>query len=114
MSFQSDILAGDIAQTVTLAGRLDSATAPGFEKTLHDLFLHPARRVLMDFSGLDYISSAGLRVVLMAAKRSKQSQGQLVLCNLQPHVREVFEISGFLKILNIAENQDLALAQLQA
>jgi anti-anti-sigma regulatory factor len=49
----------------------------------------------------------------MAAKRAKQSQGKLVLCGLLPHVREVFEISGFLKILDVVDDRAAALAQLQ-
>lgn len=74
----------------------------------------PGRRVVIDFAALDYISSAGLRVVLMTAKRAKQGKGTLVLCGLQPHVKEVFEISGFLKILEVAPDRLAALAQAAA
>ncbi|MYN43964.1 anti-sigma factor antagonist [Pseudoduganella sp. FT93W] len=114
MSFQYDFSQLDGATAVRLSGRLDSATASGFEKPLQDLFNQPASRVLMDFSALDYISSAGLRVVLMAAKRAKQSQGALVLCSLQQQVRDVFEISGFLRILDVADDSSAALNQLRA
>ena len=54
---------------------------------------------MLDLGRLDYISSAGLRVVLIAAKRLKSVGGALVLCTLNPSVREVFEISGFASIL---------------
>ena len=109
MSFQYEYSQLDGAAAVRLSGRLDSATASGFEKPLQDLFNLPGSRVLMDFSALEYISSAGLRVVLMAAKRAKQSQGALVLCSLQPQVRDVFEISGFLRILDVAADPAAAL-----
>jgi anti-anti-sigma factor len=114
MTFQSDMTLDDGVQQVTLTGRLDSLTSSGLEKSLQPLFETTGSRTLVDFSALSYVSSAGLRVILMAAKRAKQSQGRLVLCGLLPHVREVFEISGFLKILDVVDDRGAALAQLQA
>ena len=114
MTFQSDITLDDGIQQVTLTGRLDSVTSSGLEKSLQPLFETAGTRTLVDFSALSYVSSAGLRVILMAAKRAKQSQGKLVLCGLQPHVREVFEISGFLKILDVVADRAAALVQLSA
>lgn len=113
MSFHSEIADIDGIQILTLNGRLDSATSNGLEKSLQALFQLPGCRLVMDFAALDYISSAGLRVVLMAAKRAKQEQGRLVLCGLQPHVQQVFEISGFLKILEVVAERQAALTQLQ-
>jgi anti-anti-sigma factor len=112
MTFQSDIVEQDGARQVTLTGRLDSATSSNLEKSLQNLFDTAGSRTLIDFAALDYISSAGLRVILMAAKRAKQAQGRLVLCNLQAHVKEVFEISGFLKILDLVDDRQAALAKL--
>lgn len=112
MTFQSEIVTTDGVQYVTLAGRLDSATSTGLEKSLQALFVAPGSRTLMDLAALNYVSSAGLRVVLMAAKRARQSQGRLVLSELQPHVKEVFEISGFLKILDVADSRTEAVAKL--
>lgn len=108
MSFHSEITEQDNIRQVTLTGRLDSATSSDLEKSLQTLFDAPGSRALIDFGALNYISSAGLRVVLMAAKRAKQAQGRLVLCGLQPHVKEVFEISGFLKILELADDRQAA------
>lgn len=85
-----------------IRGRVDSASAGDMERALQPLFIEAGQKAVVDFSALDYISSAGLRVVLMVAKRAKQSQGRLLLCSLPPQVREVFEISGFLKILDVA------------
>ena len=90
-------------------GRLDSATAGDLDKALQSLFTETGTRAVIDLAALDYISSAGLRVMLMLAKRAKQSQGRLILCSLSPHVREVFEISGFMKILETAADQAAAL-----
>ena len=65
--------------------------------------------LLFDFSELDYISSAGLRVVLVAAKRLKPLGGKLAVYGMQPQVKEVFEISGFLRILEIAHSREDAI-----
>ncbi len=114
MTFQVAINENNGVQQALLNGRLDSATSSGFEKSIEGLFAQPGAKALFDFSALDYVSSAGLRVVLMAAKRAKQAQGTLVLCGLRPHVKEVFEISGFLKILTVADDAAAAQALLSA
>lgn len=95
-------------------GRLDSATAPAFE-TEFMASAEGADRLLIDFSGLTYISSAGLRVVLKAAKKMQSKGGRVALCSLGPQVAEVFEISGFssLSIFSIHPERDSALAALR-
>lgn len=95
-----------------IRGRVDSASAGEMEKALQPLFGGAGERAVVDLSALDYISSAGLRVVLMVAKRAKQNGGRLMLCSLPPQVREVFEISGFLKILDVAPDPAAAVAAL--
>ncbi|MFP4154480.1 MAG: STAS domain-containing protein [Halothiobacillaceae bacterium] len=84
-------------------GRLDSNTAPDFEQYLLGK-LEEQPRVVIDFTGVDYVSSAGLRVLLMGAKRVRQGQGRLALCGLQDTIRQVFEISGFLTILEVCDD----------
>jgi len=111
MTFQSEVVNIGGVYQVALSGRLDSNTSGEFEKSLQALFQSAECRALLDFSALNYISSAGLRVVLMTAKRAKQGRGQLILHGLQPHVREVFEISGFLKILDVTDNREAALTR---
>lgn len=76
-------------------GRLDSTTSQDFEKNLDDYVKSPGCHLLIDFDDLDYISSAGLRVVLNAAKVFREVDWKFAACNMQDHVREVFEISGF-------------------
>jgi anti-sigma B factor antagonist len=92
-----------------LNGRLDSNTATGFEQTLFECIENGTQRLILDFQDLDYISSAGLRVILKATKNLKNSQGKLVLCAMQDYVKEVFEISGFDSFLPIEATLDDAL-----
>jgi len=85
---------------VAITGSLDSTTSPEAHKSL-DAVLASAKKVALDFSQLDYISSAGLRVLLGAAKQLRASGGKLAMFGLNQSVREVFEISGFASILSI-------------
>ncbi len=95
-------------------GRLDSNNAAAVEAEILEHVNGGANRLVIDFAGLDYISSAGLRVVLVVAKRLKQAGGALVICRLPPHIREVFEISGFLSILTATDTRDEAIAAVAA
>jgi anti-anti-sigma factor len=112
MSLELSVTEAQGVRIHAIQGRLDSATAGDLEKSLQGLYAEPGTRAIVDLTKLDYISSAGLRVMLMLAKRAKQSQGRLVLCGLSPQVREVFEISGFTKILEMAADQPAALDML--
>ena len=93
---------------VAIAGSLDSTTAPDAQKAL-DPVLAAAKKVALDFSALDYISSAGLRVLLGAAKKLRASGGTLRMFGLNQSVREVFEISGFSTILAVYPSEAEAL-----
>lgn len=87
------------ALTIALSGRLDTTTAPDFEKELK-VCLDGIEDLTMDFSDLDYISSAGLRVLLTAQKQMNK-QGSLVITNVNETIAEVFEVTGFDDILTI-------------
>ena len=93
---------------VAIAGNLDSTTSPEAQKKL-DAVVAGARKVVLDFSELDYISSAGLRVLLGAAKQLRASGGTLRMFGLNQSVREVFEISGFSAILAVYPTEAEAL-----
>jgi|SRR5215469_120496 len=93
-------------------GRLDSSTGPAFETEMLQLINAGVARMLLDFSDLVYISSAGLRVVLLVAKRLRSANGHLALCSLNPQIAEVFKISGFDAILDIHPSSESALARL--
>jgi anti-anti-sigma factor len=93
---------------VAIAGSLDSTTSPEAQKSL-DGVLAGAKKVVLDFSHLDYISSAGLRILLGAAKHLRASGGKLGIFGLNQSVREVFEISGFATILSVYQSEAEAL-----
>lgn len=88
-----------------LQGRLDSNTSKAVEDRLAVMMDGGVNALLLDFTQLEYISSAGLRVLLVVAKRMKVAGGRLAICALRPEVREVFEISGFSKIFSIRPNR---------
>ena len=87
------------ALTIALEGRLDTTTAPELEQTLKES-LDSAQELIMDFSKLDYISSAGLRVLLSAHKTMRTKDGMKVV-NVNEIVKEVFDVTGFADILDI-------------
>ena len=85
--------------TLILGGRLDSNTAPEFEKTL-DESLKNVKALVFDFSGLEYISSAGLRLLLTAKKRMS-SNGSMKIVGVKGAVLDIFEITGLTDIITI-------------
>jgi len=93
-----------------LKGRLDSNTSDDFEKKLLGLILSGETRLVLDFKDLDYISSAGLRVLLKAAKELKRNNGRLAFCSLKDYIREIFELSGFVTFFPIHSTLEESLA----
>ncbi len=94
---------------VALAGNLDSNTSPEAQQALDAILAGGSRKIVVDFTALDYISSAGLRVLLGAAKRLGGAEGGLRLFGLNETVREVFHISGFSTILSVSATEADAL-----
>jgi len=94
---------------VSAEGQINSGNASAIESDLLAQIDKGERQVVLDLGLLNYISSAGLRVVLLLAKRLKQVNGKLVLCGLQSRVYEVFDISGFLAILTVVDTREDAL-----
>lgn len=101
--------AGDVV-IVKLSGRLDSGTAQPAEESFARVLGSGTPHLAIDMSKLDYISSAGLRVLLVVAKKVQQAKGKVVLFALVPNVREVFSISGFDKIFSIQTDAEAAVA----
>ena len=91
-------LKGETLQ-VTLDGRLDTTTAPELEKDLRD-GLKDVKELIFDFANLEYVSSAGLRVLLIA-QRSMGYGGKLIVRNANELIREVFEVTGFADIVTV-------------
>lgn len=83
------------AMIVAVEGRLDSVTSGELEAWVDETLVPPTCDVVMNFSDLDYISSAGLRVMLNISKLVNNSSYRFSMCGVQDHVKEVFEISGF-------------------
>lgn len=102
----------DEVQIVRPQGRLDGTNSPTLEKQILTIIDGGSRRLLLDLGGLQYISSAGLRMALVVAKRMKASGGQLALCSLNPQIAEVFKISGFDTILDIHPSAESATQRL--
>jgi anti-sigma B factor antagonist len=92
-----------------LNGRLDSNTSQGFEQKIFQAITDGSKNMVVDFKDLDYISSAGLRVILKATKAIKREDGRIMLCAMQDYVKEVFEIAGFDSFLPIVATMDDAL-----
>ena len=85
--------------TVTIAGRLDTTTAPELEATFKES-LAGVTKLVLDFASLEYLSSAGLRV-LLAAQKVMNKQGEMVIRNVNETINEIFEVTGFIDILTI-------------
>ena len=85
--------------TIILSGRLDTTTAPGLETELKQN-ISGVEELVLDFAALEYLSSAGLRV-LLAAQKVMNRQGSMVLRNVNDTIMEIFEVTGFSDILNI-------------
>jgi anti-anti-sigma factor len=93
-------------------GRLDGTSAVEAEETINTIFKGENNRLLFDFEFLEYLSSAGLRVVLGAAKEIKRRDGKFVLCALNSYVKEVFEVSGFGAIIPIADSVEAGVKEI--
>ena len=88
----------DGKMNISLVGRLDTTTAPELEK---ELTLDGINELVLDFANLDYVSSAGLRVILGAQKAMNKNSGTLVIKDVKPEIMEVFDMTGFSDILTI-------------
>ena len=93
-------------------GRIDSTNAREFEEEIRTSIEDGDHAVILDFEKLTYISSAGLRAVLMTAKNLWKRDAKFALCSLSGSVKEVFEISGFDKIIPIHDTREGALSSL--
>lgn len=97
---------------VNVAGRMDAIMAEEFDRAFDKLIQDGGKHFVLDMSGLDYVSSAGLRSVLGVYKKIKGAGGNLLLCGLKGVVKEVFEISGFASIFQVFDTPAAALAKL--
>jgi len=99
---------GDV-EIAVMESKFDSSIAKDEEAALIGLIQGGAGKVICDLSGTEYISSAGLRILLLGAKTLQASGGRLVLCCLRPYVHEIFETAGFTRIFDIYDSEEDAL-----
>jgi anti-anti-sigma factor len=97
---------------ITIKGRLDADSAQEAEKTVNEALGSDTTKLLFDLGALDYLSSAGLRVLLSAAKEIRRRDGKIVLCALTQFVKEIFEVSGFEALIPIEDSVESGVAVL--
>jgi anti-sigma B factor antagonist len=93
---------------VSIEGSIDALTAPEITAFMDNLIAKGNIKLVADFSGVDYTSSAGLRVLLAAVKETRSKGGDLFLVGIQPEVLKVLSLSGFTSIIKVFTNSDLA------
>ncbi len=99
----------DRALVVSVEGRMDAVSAPDFEKRCDEWLARGETSFILDFNGLEYISSAGLRSLLILGKKLAAKKGTIVIAAMKDVVKEVFQISGFGSIFPIVESVEAAL-----
>ena len=104
--------AGDVLM-LEVKGRIDSATAPALGERLTALLGGPDRRLVLDLGQLEYISSAGFRVLMLAGKRADAGDSRLVLCGVSGKVRQLFDIGGFLDLFSITASREEGIASVR-
>jgi len=102
----------DQVSVIRPKGRLDSATSPAFEKDLLKRLEEGHTQLVLDLSGVTFMSSAGLRTILLLAKQLKSVGGRLALCSLSKPVKEVFDLTGCDSLIDIFPTYDAAAAHL--
>ena len=93
-------------------GRLDATSSPQLETAMNGLVDENQNHILIDFNKVDYLSSAGMRLLLSMTKRLNSSEGKLVLCSIHDDVMEIIRMAGFEQILNICNSEEEALKAL--
>ncbi len=102
------------ATIVVAGGRLDFSAAASFQAQLEHVLAGEGEAVVIDCAQLDYVSSAGLRVFLLAARNAQRGGRYFAVCALQSAVREVFDLSGFGRIMPVLPDRDSAMAAASA
>jgi len=95
---------------LSITGRIDTATAPELEQRINKEIDAGFRKVLLNFNGVSYISSGGLRVLLATAKKLKTPGDKFGICSLSPEVHKILKLAGFTSIFSIYPSEGEALA----
>ncbi|MBA2369185.1 MAG: STAS domain-containing protein [Candidatus Protochlamydia sp.] len=99
---------GDVL-VLRMSGRLDAISSPVAERKVFDYINNGKHNLLLDFAGVDYLSSAGMRMLLSITKKLKTLSGKLVLCSITVNVMDVLKMSGFDHVLELAKTEEDAL-----
>ncbi len=97
-------------RVVTFAGRIDAATAPILERSVRKAIAEGSHHIIVDLHDVTFLSSSGLRALLLLARELRRKGGDLVLCSLQPQVAEVFRLTGFDQIFRLHHTREEAAA----
>jgi anti-sigma B factor antagonist/stage II sporulation protein AA (anti-sigma F factor antagonist) len=89
-----------------IIGRLDAISSPQAEKKVFDCINTGQYKLLLDFAKVDYLSSAGMRMLLSTTKKLKTLSGKLVVCAVTPNVMDVLKMSGFDHVLELAKSEE--------
>lgn len=103
----------DDVKVVSVMERIDAYNAGDLENLFNEAVSGGAKKLLCDLEKNKYISSAGLRVFLIVLKSMKRSGGEIVLCSIQPSVKEVFDMAGFSRLFKIFNSREEAFKALQ-
>jgi anti-anti-sigma factor len=101
-----------LVSVVSVSGRMDATTSADFDKAAKDLLAENRAKILVDLSGLEFVSSAGLRVLLILGKACQTQNKSLAFCGLNPMVQEIFSISSFDSIFKIYADKGAALEKI--
>ena len=100
-------------RVVGLTGRMDAVTAPEFDRQFNSWLSEGENAFIINFSALEYISSAGLRSILSASKQLKANGGRSLFTGLTGPVKEVFELSGFYAIFDMCDSEEAAITRMK-
>jgi anti-anti-sigma factor len=110
MNYKEELVDG--ITVLQIVGRIDSATTPNASDRMNQVLGGAGQTVLLDLSQLDYVSSAGFRVLLLAGKKADDTKGRLALCGMSSKLRQLFNIAGFLDLFAVFEDRQKALESL--
>ncbi len=107
LNIDADINDGIVVAQVD--GRVDTTTSVEFEAGIQALFAPEHRQVVLDFRGVDYVSSAGLRAVLLLARAAEEANCKMKIAGMNSDVRSIFEVTGFQKVVPVFDDVATAL-----
>ncbi len=102
---------GDVV-IVRVTGRLDAASSPQLEKKINSIIDSGHFKMVLNFSGVDYLSSAGMRLMLSVSKKLKHLEGKVVACSLNDEVMEVIKMAGFHQVLELYPSEEESFSHL--